>query len=1045
MRIIVIAAVFLIVLMISFLLWARHALNDNEWMSRFSGALSTWLKRPVSVESISVNPMGKVLIRGLSVNLDSPEPKDPPSVLEIEQLNVRFYLLPLLRRRLNVASITVVHPFLHLTVDSGSSVTKPVREFAPADTLDTDAAPLPFSFGVFHLNLENITLALKIKNPSGIQEMTLSGIELGVNDFKWPRHYAKHPEAIRGRIRLSARNARFVMRTERGRHVFIPDIDVTGHWQSHRKWDLQGHLRLRPEYEKRDLAVTFRGEGVGFAEQCQIHEITAEVGDQTLIHLSGRLENPLKNGRFFLKFDKDEIDAGRLVRDIRAILPGDWTESLKDNHAEGRITLLHGEISGEKDAWRAKIVTSGSQIEAVLGQGQLHGWQGAYTAEIDWVGSGAEFNRMSSSVHVSASGLEYARNDSVRVSAGPVEVSATSVTDRGEFPGMGNLYFSLQDLFGGDATVNIQWDENAAPISLWERLRCQAVIQLDSVLLSAIPLESTIPDGIVTLNSEIQVNGLKNMVLTMEARAPALIFAFGDAYDKTGNIGVRLKTRWQADRMGHHILLDSGAVEINDFLSASLSGGYHIDSTYHLLLNEGVLYNQRIRPVLPAKMTEGLTGSRISGTETFHAGIRGRLNDPAGLPEISAGIQFRNASWSDTLRDMHIRDISGEICMDGTPVRLTGEVNVNVGELAVPAVRSRPLQNLYCRFQTGLFMPDSLNLTNGIISMPDLSLTTKFSCHLDDMGRVPRWRASAGLHFQDTAWTAVLDRMDIKGIIDADIAAKTEGESSSRIDLSGILSMSDTEIRQGDIMQIEGLRCRIPFHLSVSPTDGLVEPGKASESLVWQFYEQQRPFFVRQATITNNLSFKRIRVSEYEIRDGVFDVDISDGQLRIPWFSLNLLGGNIGGNINVRPGRDLIAETTYSFQAHASRINAAKLSDISGKLEESNELNAVVSFQGTGLDFRHAADVNGYFHITQVGPRFASTLLRGLDIQGNDRSIQLTRRLLDSGWKPTLFSFDVHHGYVYPSLMLNQPWFSPVRIPGKLEYGRLPIAYFFQM
>ena len=103
-----------------------------------------------------------------------------------------------------------------------------------------------------------------------------------------------------------------------------------------------------------------------------------------------------------------------------------------------------------------------------------------------------------------------------------------------------------------------------------------------------------------------------------------------------------------------------------------------------------------------------------------------------------------------------------------------------------------------------------------------------------------------------------------------------------------------------------------------------------------------------------------------------------------------------------------------------------------------------MAFQGRGLDPTQGINVEGFFHITKIGPNFASTLLQGMDPKGADRSIRMTRRFLNSGWKPRLFSFELRHGYVYPSLILAQPWFSPVRLPERLEYGRLPLEFFLQ-
>jgi hypothetical protein len=107
-------------------------------------------------------------------------------------------------------------------------------------------------------------------------------------------------------------------------------------------------------------------------------------------------------------------------------------------------------------------------------------------------------------------------------------------------------------------------------------------------------------------------------------------------------------------------------------------------------------------------------------------------------------------------------------------------------------------------------------------------------------------------------------------------------------------------------------------------------------------------------------------------------------------------------------------------------------------------MNATLAFKGRGLDISKGIDLDGFFHITKMGAEFASTLLESMDPKGSNRSIRLTKRLLKMGWKPKIFSFELRHGYVYPSLALSQPWFSPVRIPGQLEYGRLPLAFFLK-
>jgi hypothetical protein len=176
----------------------------------------------------------------------------------------------------------------------------------------------------------------------------------------------------------------------------------------------------------------------------------------------------------------------------------------------------------------------------------------------------------------------------------------------------------------------------------------------------------------------------------------------------------------------------------------------------------------------------------------------------------------------------------------------------------------------------------------------------------------------------------------------------------------------------------------------------------------------------------------------------LLDVDIGHGYVEVPWFQVALFDGNLGGNLWVYLSKGRSKDIAYSIRAQASQIHSAALGAIPAAEKEDTELDATLSFNGKGIDLAQGIDIEGFFHITEIGPKFASTLLKNMDPKGTDRSIRLTRRLLDAGWKPKLFSFELRHGYVYPSLSLSQPWFSPIRLPERIEYGRLPLAFFLK-
>ena len=73
------------------------------------------------------------------------------------------------------------------------------------------------------------------------------------------------------------------------------------------------------------------------------------------------------------------------------------------------------------------------------------------------------------------------------------------------------------------------------------------------------------------------------------------------------------------------------------------------------------------------------------------------------------------------------------------------------------------------------------------------------------------------------------------------------------------------------------------------------------------------------------------------ISDIGFDINIGRGYFQVPWFSMALFDGNLGGNIIVNPGINFIQDVSYSIRAQASRINSAALANIPMKKEEESE------------------------------------------------------------------------------------------------------------
>jgi hypothetical protein len=245
------------------------------------------------------------------------------------------------------------------------------------------------------------------------------------------------------------------------------------------------------------------------------------------------------------------------------------------------------------------------------------------------------------------------------------------------------------------------------------------------------------------------------------------------------------------------------------------------------------------------------------------------------------------------------------------------------------------------------------------------------------------------------------------------------------------------------MVEIRYLQGRIPFVLDFDPANPGFAVGARAGIFPDLSYENDRNIFKNLFPPLSDVKIQSVRIAGYPVDDIQLDVWIQDGWVQVPRFQAKLLGGNLGGGFRLELNDGKPASMRYLIKADAARINSAVLlkSDIP---DEDTELDATMNFQGRGLDPNAGLDIEGALHITKIGPKFASTMLKGIDPQGTDRSILLTRRLFELGYKPKLFSFEIQHGYVYPTLIIAKPWFIPIKMADRIGYGRLSIEFFMK-
>ena len=190
---------------------------------------------------------------------------------------------------------------------------------------------------------------------------------------------------------------------------------------------------------------------------------------------------------------------------------------------------------------------------------------------------------------------------------------------------------------------------------------------------------------------------------------------------------------------------------------------------------------------------------------------------------------------------------------------------------------------------------------------------------------------------------------------------------------------------------------------------------------------------------------RKITAAGYVVENANVEAYIGFGRLDVPYMTIDLYGGNIGGSFSLAANAEDLLNSAYNLSAHFSGINSALLLPGQQEMSEQGLITAHAELTGRGFDIERDIDLDGYFYITKIEAKVADNLLRSLDPEGKDSGIRTTRLLINRGFKPKLFSFEIRHGYSYPAVSFDQPWYFPVRLSGGgIELGRIPIAFFLQ-
>lgn len=430
-----------------------------------------------------------------------------------------------------------------------------------------------------------------------------------------------------------------------------------------------------------------------------------------------------------------------------------------------------------------------------------------------------------------------------------------------------------------------------------------------------------------------------------------------------------------------------------------------------------------------------------------HIGLTGWMSTSIrNLPGAAASLQIALLPVDIALDSLEADSVAANISLaaQGTALNITASAAVR--EARILQLRNRSLKNITLSADgTG----DASKLS--FESTARLSLPTE-GVMIEALGQgimaegKPALRFSLKGAFADTFGREILPALVLRG--GADLALTCAFDSLLR--MKGRVSLRDFNLRT-PVMEAEGINGYFPLQQTIDLRD-MSLAGAGRQSI--PFYREARAHLPYSGEPMNNITARRIKGLGWEMTEVSADALWDESRFLLPHFQLSIFEGNLGGKGRMQVDSLSAGKFSYSISAAAAEINSDLVSQIHSGGGEASRISFNFNFEGRGFDpVNPDFDLQGQAHITKISPRVAENLLLALDPKGEDKGIQSMLTFLRRGWGVKSFSFELSHGFVYSSILTQQP---PLKKPlpfmvsrvlpleKEIRLSRLPLKFFLK-
>ncbi len=978
--------------------------------------------------------------------------------LTAREASLRYSLKRLLRRQLVVEEVLIDSPVAELSI-----FIQPTESQEVAVSMDSLAA-LPVDFRLRRFRLINAELTVDARDSLSTNRLFLSEINLFIDDLRLPRgDLLKNDGLLAGDIRLQLKNSRFLF-SQRAENKMLEN-DSTLDAELYLRLSSLNSIRLDGRMELAEAAVTLDDQllldtkklGIPLSifadsrldvhrQHLSLDSLILAVQHVPWFKLSAEADSlfsqPIIHGRIL----KGSVKVSQLLA-LAPLFAGPVPISdiyLHDPTAE--LVIENASFGGRlpTDPGIGALSWSGELSLKRLGITVDNGLFFLRNLNAQASARGALlFDKMSDvqlTLNVDYDSLAVSMPDQPLLYSGALRFQANAALGEQIFPAKVRADMTVSDLMGGDLKAALDLD---IPQEL-QRLKGFCAVAVGGIDLAS--LSDRRATGFAEAAFDLHINNADSLTARVSLRSDSIAAVSNGLLMIIPPMSAILSASASADLQQQRLDVKKITLALDDVLSASASAAlaWKTQSAafqlHDLTLDHSALYER-----IPQVFKTELVGARITGRTRLTADAELRLQPDTSFT-AEAKLQMLPTAIRLPLQNVQVNGLQ-LICDGRLDSRLGGLMNfvfsIDSTTLAVP----QPIT--FRRNAAGfrLSLPDfeTALLDTGYVSLPDLKTLGTIKGRVERMTSRPELSLKVELHQAAEEPLAFGEDLLFQGHNDV-VLTINAGLERAAIELAA--AVKDLSLYLPNDVRVSRVNADLSFQQEIdlnkmtllgfspavvrTPSDGLID------YMLFRNYYAANPNKSR-------LTIRKVQVGNYVVENITADAYLGSGRIEIPYFAVDLYGGNIGGQFYLSAGERDPLDISYRLSAHFSDINSSLLLPAASAAERSN-ITAHAELYGRGIDIAKGIDLDGYFNITQIESKVADNLLRALDPEGKDSGIRSTRLLINRGFKPRLFRFEIRHGFCYPAVYFKQPWYFPVRLSGGgIELSRIPIVTLLKM